>query len=144
MAVSKKGARKIRIGQVDYLYKVSKIKGKSDWREQRNELDDTFMKYAACYGLGQVQDSTIDIVIQLYDNPISSMFIRIHTILVDGFLGPEQIIKIKPNFIAQLITTTLDGKWNPYEKGDYRLTIAEKQSKEEKPIEIKINRQGGA
>ncbi len=50
MAVSKKGARKIRIGQVDYLYKVSKIKGKSDWREQRNELDDTFMKYAACYG----------------------------------------------------------------------------------------------
>ena len=46
MAISKKGSRKINVNGVEYLYKVSKIKKKSEWREQDNELNDTFTKYA--------------------------------------------------------------------------------------------------
>ena len=67
MAISKKGTKKIVVNDVEYLYKVSKVKYKREWRNQEDELDDTFMKYASYYGLGKVADANINIVIQLMD-----------------------------------------------------------------------------
>ena len=72
MAISKKGSRKITVADVNYLYKVSKLKKKSDWREQQNELDETFMKYASYYGLGKVKDATINVVVQAEERPLSA------------------------------------------------------------------------
>lgn len=164
MAISKKGSRKINVNGVEYLYKVSKIKKKSDWREQGNELNDTFTKYANHYGLGKVKDITINIVIQLKNNPVSNFYIKINSILIDGFIGAEQITKITPKFVSELIQKGLIDGWNPSSKGDYRVNILENNTKEkepmilqipnmnegienyqnlEKPIEIKINRQNG-
>jgi len=164
MAISKKGARTINVNGVEYLYKVSKIKKKSEWREQEEELNDTFTKYANHFGLGKVKDITINIAIQLKENPSSSFFIKINTILVDGFLGAEQITQIKPKFISELISKGLNDGWKPSLKGDYRINILETKTKEkepmilqipnmneeienyqnlEKPIVIKINRQSG-
>lgn len=164
MAISKKGSRKINVNGVEYLYKVSKIKKKSEWRKQEDELNDTFTKYANHYGLGKVKDITINIVIQLESNPVSNFFVKINSILVDGFMGSEQITQITPKFVSQLISKGLNDGWKPSLKGDYRISILETKTKEkepvilqipnmnegienyqnlERPFEIKINRQSG-
>ncbi len=161
MAISKKGARKIIVNDVEYLYKVSKIKKKSDWRAQENELNDTFMKYASYYGLGEVRDITINVVIQLMEKPVSDMYIKFNTIILSGFMGPEQITQITPKMIVGLINYGLKNGWKPSEKGDYRLNLVETTKDKqpvilqlpnmnedvgdyqnlERPIEIKINHQ---
>ncbi|MEM6800489.1 MAG: hypothetical protein AAF696_03740, partial [Bacteroidota bacterium] len=138
MAISKKGARKIHVNGVDYLYKVSKVKKKSVWREQNDELNDTFMKYASYFGLGEVRDITINIVVQLSDRPVSTYFIKIHTLLVSGFMGPEQITQIKPKFVRELIFKGLKDGWNPAKEGDARLTILESQTKEHQPLILQL------
>jgi hypothetical protein len=134
MAISKKGSRKIIVNEITYLYKISKIKKKSDWRVQKNELDEEFMKYAHYYGLGKVKDITINIVIQSMNNPVATLFIKCHTILVDGFMGAEQITQITPKLIVRLINKGLENSWNPSIKGDLRINIIEKKFKDKKSL----------
>lgn len=134
MAISKKGSRILKINGEIYLYKISKIKKKSDWRDSKNELNENFIKIADYYGLGKVKDITINIVVQLRENPRSTFFIKIHTILVDGFMGPEQITQIKPQLVKQLIIKSLSDGWDPNEKGDFRLNILETKTKNKEPI----------
>ncbi|WP_338814759.1 hypothetical protein V9L05_05910 [Bernardetia sp. Wsw4-3y2] len=138
MAISKKGSREINVNGIEYLYKVSKIKTKSEWREQADELNDTFVKYASHYGLGKVMDITINIVIQLKDNPVSSLLIKINSILVDGFMGAEQITQIKPKFIADMINKGLNDGWKPSLKGNHSINILETHSKEKEPIILQL------
>lgn len=138
MAIPKKGARKIIVNKTEFLYKVSKVRSKGEWREQDKELNDTFVQYASYYDLGNVKDSYINIAIQRFENPTSSMFIKIHTLLIDGFMGPEQIITITPNFISKLIVKGLSEGWNPLKKGDYRLTLVDKPSKDREPIILQL------
>ncbi|WP_044208691.1 hypothetical protein [Flammeovirga sp. OC4] len=126
MAFPKKGSRNIEVDGIRFQYKISKLKPISDWRQEGNELNDNFKKYAQQYGLGSVRDATINVVIQSMDNSVSSMFIKCHTLLIDGFLGPEQVIQIKPNQVSQLIRKGLNDGWNPNKKGDYRLELAQK------------------
>jgi len=137
MAISKKGTRKIVVNDIEYLYKVSKVKHKSEWRNQENELDDTFMKYASYYGLGKVADARINVIIQLMENPVSNMHIKIKTIVVDGFMGIEQISQIKPKLIAELIDRALQDGWKPSEKGDYRLNLLE-TTKDKQPVILQL------
>lgn len=136
MAIAKKGSRKIIIDDIEYLYKISKIKQESDWREQNNELSERFMKYARYYGLGQVKDVTINIFIQLKENPISNCFVTISTILIDSFFGPEQITQIKPKFVAELIRHALVNGWQPTEKGDFKINVLETKKEGEKSYQI--------
>ena len=138
MAFPKKGSRHIEVDGISFIYKISKIKPKSDWRQEDNELDENFMKYAQYYGLGSVRDATINIAIQSMDDSISIMFIKCHTLLVDGFLGPEQIIQIKPNQVSQLIRKGLNDGWNPNKKGDYRLEVVQKCTNEKKPVILQL------
>jgi len=138
MAFSKKGSRNIEVNGIKFLYKISKIKPKSDWRIENNELEKTFMSYAKNYGLGNVRDSTLNIVVQSDENSFSSMFIKCHTLLVDGFLGPEQIIQITPKHISQLIIKALNNGWNPNQKGDYRLELVQKYTDKKKPVILQL------
>lgn len=138
MAISKKGSRKITVTDVNYLYKVSKLKKKSDWREQQNELDDTFMKYASYYGLGKVKDATINVVVQAEESPTSHLFIKFHTLQVAGFMGAEQILEIKPAMVAQLIQKALKEGWKAEQKGDYRITLAQKWQENKKPVILQL------
>lgn len=138
MAIPKKGSRKIIVDDIEYIYRVSKPKKKSDWREEENELNENFLNYAQHYGLGQVMDVNFGIVIQLSKKPVSNIFVKYHSIVIDGFLGIEQITQIKPNLIAHLIKTALLDGWNPSEKGDYRLTLAEQNTKDKEPIVLQL------
>ncbi|WP_338794172.1 hypothetical protein [Bernardetia sp. MNP-M8] len=138
MAISKKGSRKINVNGIEYLYKISKIKAKSEWREQADELNDTFVKYASHYGLGQVMDITINIMIQLKANSVSNLFIKINSILIDGFMGAEQITQIKPKFIADMINKGLNDGWNPSLKSNHSINILETHSKEKEPIILQL------
>lgn len=138
MAISKKGSRRINIDEIEFLYKVSKVKKKSDWRESNEELNDTFLKYASYYGLGKVKDITINIVIQLVENPVSNCFIKITSILIDGFMGAEQITRIPPQFVEDLTRKGLREGWNPSLKGDFRVNLLETQTKEHEPIILQI------
>jgi len=138
MAFPKKGSRTIVVDGINYLYRVSKIKKKSDWRSEDNELDSTFKSYAKYYGLGSVKDATINIAIQLKTDPVSAMYIKFHTLIVAGFMGPEQILEIKPNQVAQLIQQGLNIGWNPNAKGDFRLELAQKYMDEKKPVILQL------
>ena len=138
MAISKKGARSIIVREIEYLYKVSKVKKKSDWRDQDDELDDTFMKYAKYYGLGKIKDITINVVVQLKERPISNFFIKVNSILVDGFMGAEQITQIKPRLISTLITKAINDGWKPSKKGDYKINILETLTKDKKPLLLQL------
>lgn len=133
MAFSKKGLRKIHIDNIAYCYKIGKLKAKSDWREETNELDQTFMHYAAYYGLGQVKDATITIILYPEAYPTSRLFITVHTLLVDGFLGPEQIIQISPSLIAVFIKNAHKKGWKSDKKSDFRIDFAQKLSTNAKP-----------
>lgn len=118
MSLSKKGSRSIEVNGIKYHFKVSKVKKKSDWRKQSNELDETFMKYASYYNLGNVRDATINVVIELASAPASRMLVKIHTLIVDGFMGSEQIISITPKLVEQLTKNSLTDGWDPHKKGD--------------------------
>jgi len=138
MAFPKKGTRKIEVENNLFIYKISKLKKKSDWRTQENELDDKFIQYANFYGLGSVKDATINIAIQLASNPISNMYIKCYTVIVDGFMGPEQIIEIKPNMISQLIKKGMNNGWNPEKEGDFRMELAQKWTNKKTPVILQL------
>lgn len=138
MAFSKKGTRHIEVNNTKFVYKISKLKGESDWRDEENELNETFLKYARHYGLGMVKDVTINIAVQANSNPISKMFIKCHTLLVDGFMGPEQIIQIKPSLVSSLIQKGLMDGWNPEKKGDHRIEIIQQMTKEKTPVILQL------
>ena len=125
MALAKKGTRRISVGQTEYIYKVSRIKKTSELRSGEKELEETFLKFARYYGLGQVMDAVINIVVQLEDNPSSSLFVKCKTIIVDGFMGFEQVLSIKPSLVAGLITQAMEEGWNPERRGDYRMNVAQ-------------------
>lgn len=134
MALSKKGTRKIEVDGNHFLYKISKLKSKTDWRAQKDELDDTFMKHARHYGLGNVKDASIHIVIQSATNPISKMYIACHTLIVDGFMGPEQIIQITPKLISILLKKGIKNGWDPTKKEDFKMEIIQKNTHKKKPV----------
>jgi len=138
MAFPKKGKRKIEIEGVQYLFKISKIKQKSNWRIQENELDNTFMKYASYYGLGKVKDATINIAVQLAFNPVSNLYVKCYTLIVDGFMGPEQIIEITPSMVLKLVNKSIKDGWKPNQKGDFRMEIAQKWTKSKKPTILQL------
>jgi hypothetical protein len=138
MAFSSKGIRLIVVNGFRFNYKISKLKKKSKWRKEVNELDETFMKYASHYGLGMVKDATINISVQLTSDPVSNMFVKCHTVLVDGFLGPEQIIEITPKLISNLIKRGLEDGWSPEKKGDYRMELAQKMMNGRKPVILQL------
>jgi len=140
MAFSKKGLRKIRIDNMAYCYKIGKLQTKSNWRKENNELDQTFMHYAAHYGLGQVKDATITIALYPEACPTSRLFIAVHTLLVDGFLGPEQIIQISPSLISVFIKNALKQGWKTNKKGDFRIDFAQKLSTNAKPTLLLLPR----
>lgn len=138
MAIPKKGSKKITVNNIEYIYRVSKPKKKSDWRKEENELNENFLTYAEYYGLGQVMDVNYGIVIQLFEKPVSNIFIKYHSIVVDGFLGIEQITQVKPNLITHLIKTAILNGWKPSEKGDYKFNLAEQNTKNKEPIVLQL------
>ncbi len=135
MAFSKRGSRRITVDQQLYLYKVGRIKKKSDWRPAGNgELDDSFLNIARHYGLGDVADATLTIAIQAKVDAASSMFVKFYSILVDGFMGSEQVLTVTPAVVASLIRHGLEKGWKPSEKGDVRIEIIEKRDNDHKPV----------
>lgn len=138
MAFPKKGTRQIEVDGILYHYKISKVKHKSDWRAEENELNEEFMKYASYYGLGEVKDATINIAVQLAEQPVSGLFVKIHTLIVNGFMGPEQIIEITPFMVTKLIRKGLKEGWNSSGKGDYRIVLAQKSTKERTPVILQL------
>jgi len=121
MAISKKGTRSIQIDAIHYLYKISKGNPKAPWRESEDELDENFMRYARYYGLGSVKDITINVVVQVAESPLSNLYVKIQTQLIDGFMGSEQSLQLQPKHIAEFIEKGLEAGWKPNRKGDVHL-----------------------
>lgn len=57
--------------------------------------------------MGKVKDVTINVVIQYKEEPASSMFIKCHIIVVDGFMGIEQITDLSGNIPERKIRNRL-------------------------------------
>lgn len=134
MAISRQGMRNMKLDGVSYHYKISKIKKKSDWRKQQDELDDEFMKYARYYGLDDVREITINVVVQLADVPVSNLFIKCHSLLIDGFMGPAQILDLTQSIIVKFIKKALEEGWAPNKKGDFRAQWIHQNTKSSTPV----------
>lgn len=137
MAIAKKGLRTIEVNGKSFVYKISKLKKKSDWREDKGELNEDFLKYARYYGLGEVKDASLNIVIQLKEEAGSRILVKFHTLLVAGFLGPEQMLQITPKLVKRCIEIAYENGWNPKDKPDYYLELAQ-QLKDKKPVLLKL------
>ena len=53
-------------------------------------------------------------------------------------MGAEQILKVTPKLISNLILEALDNNWNPAKKEDHRMNIVEKHSKNKEPVILKL------
>lgn len=137
MAFSKKGSRKIEVNDQSFIYKISKPKPRSTWYKDESKLDNTFLQYAQKFGLGRVQDVIIYLVIQSISE-VSTLHIKCHTVLIDGFLGPEQILQIKPALVSKLIVIALQDGWEPEKKGDHKMEIIHQQTKEHRPVILQL------
>ena len=91
-------------------------------------LDEVYYKIAAQYGLGQVADVVFNIPIELYHEPKSKILAKYFGIIIDGFLGIEQVAQIKPGLVTNIIRESLRNGWNPSAKGDYMVEIFEREA----------------
>lgn len=127
MSIAKKGSRKITVAEVDYQWRVSRPRRISDWRDECDLLDEVYCKIAAQYGPGQVADVVFNIPIELYREPKSKILAKYFGIIIDGFLGIEQVAQIKPGLVADIIRESLRNGWNPAAKDDYMVEIFERK-----------------
>ncbi len=133
MGILKVGSRKITVDGVDYRWRVPRYKKLSDWKNGSNVLSEEYMKVAEYYGLGKVADIVLNIPIELYSNPKSKIELKYFGLCIDGFLGREQLIQIKPQLIVKVIDKALSDGWNPNLKGNYKLKLYENSSEKYKP-----------
>ncbi|MEO0770830.1 MAG: hypothetical protein AAFY72_15660, partial [Cyanobacteria bacterium J06649_4] len=55
-AMARKGSRKITVAGIDYRWRVNRPRRISDWRMERERLDEKFCAIAEQYGLREVAD----------------------------------------------------------------------------------------
>lgn len=137
MAITKKGSRKIHVRGCDYRWRVNKFRKVSDWRKESGILQEAYAAAAAKYGLGAVADITFNVPIERYENPVSKIMVKCFGFCVDGFLGIETLMGIKPRTIAAIIEHFLDEGWAPSVKGD-RYTELYEQSGDQTPALLVI------
>lgn len=136
MSLSKKGTRKIIVNGVYYRWRVSQYQIVSNWRVDAEVIDGKYLEIAQRFGLGDIADVVFNIVIELYDDPKSKMIVKYFGLVVDGFLGPEQFVQIKPKLVSELIGHGTNNGWVPNLKGDYKLEIFENSGKKHRPAVV--------
>ena len=133
MTIPKKGSRKISVDGVDYRWIVSKYKIISDWRKETELLDEQYLQAASKFGLGDVADVVFGIAIELAENPVSIISAKYFGLVVDGFLGIEQLVSIKPKLISEIIQYSIKAGWNPNVRGNHVLEIVENTKEKHRP-----------
>ena len=53
-------------------------------------------------------------------------------------MGAEQILEVKPAMVAQLIRKALKEGWQAEQKGDHRITLAQKWQENKKPVILQL------
>lgn len=100
MTMPRKGSRRIVVAGIPYRWHVSRWKRISGWSPASLELlDRRWLEQARRFGLGDVADVTFSIAVELWDNPVSRIRVRYYAMIIDGFLGPEQLTQIKPQLV---------------------------------------------
>jgi len=133
MAMARKGSRKITVAGIDYRWRVNRPRRISDWRMERERLDEKFCAIAEQYGLREVADVVFHIPIELYSEPTSKILVKYFGLVVDGFLGIEQVTKVKPSLIAEIIREALQNGWQPEEKEDVIVEIFDNSAQQHCP-----------
>lgn len=128
MAIAKKGSRKITVQGHIFRWRVNGYSIKSEWRSESKVLSEEYTEIAAKYGLGEIADITFHIPVELYESPASKIIIKCFGFCVDGFLGIEQLLEIKPKTIAAVIEHFLNEGWDPRNKGDRYIELYEQSN----------------
>ncbi|WLQ16402.1 hypothetical protein O5O45_10775 [Hahella aquimaris] len=123
MAMPKKGSREISVDGIDYRWRVSRYRIISDWRKETEVLDERYLKAAERYGLGQVADVVFKITVELRNNPASVISVNYFGLVVDGFLGIDQLVSIKPKLVSEIIRASIQAGWNPESQGNHTVEI---------------------
>ncbi|MBK9001161.1 MAG: hypothetical protein IPM35_36025 [Myxococcales bacterium] len=134
MTLAKKGARKIVVAGVAYRWHVSRWRRVSDWTPARAGLvDEGWLDRAEKLGLGRVADVTFTIAVERYDRPASKLLTTYHALVVDGFLGPEQLTRIQPRLVGRIVAHAVESGWDPGGSRDFRMEIVENSGKPHRP-----------
>ena len=126
MGIGSKGSRKLVVGEQTCRWKVGRPRKVSDWKAaELGMLDSRWEEHARQFGLGATADVVFNLVVEAFEQPASRLVIRIHSRVVDGFLGPEQLLRIGPRTVAGLVLKARAAGWNPVERGDMRFDVFE-------------------
>lgn len=126
MSIAKKGSRKLVVGDETYRWKVGRRRRVSDWKAaDLGLLDAGWEAHARRFGLGDTADVVFNVVVEAFEQPASRLVVRVHSRVVDGFLGVEQLTRVGPRTVAGLIARAREAGWNPAERGDMRLDVFE-------------------
>ena len=133
MGIPKKGARKLIVKDIEYRWRVSRYRLVSDWRIDTEIVDKKYLGVAKQFGLGDVADVIFTIAIERYNEPQSKLIVKYYGLIIDGFLGPEQLVQIKPSLVKTLILESLSHGWHPGQKGDFTLDLFENTGSKLRP-----------
>jgi hypothetical protein len=134
MTMPRKGSRRIVVAGTAYRWHVSRWRKISGWSPASLELlDPRWLEQARRFGLGDVADVTFNIAVELHDEPVSRIRARYYAMIVDGFLGFEQLTQIKPQLIRTILERALAAGWIPDKRGDFSLEIVENTGREWRP-----------
>ncbi|MEM9220726.1 MAG: hypothetical protein AAGD25_41215 [Cyanobacteria bacterium P01_F01_bin.150] len=138
MSLPKKGSKKIHVNGSDYRWLGSKWNKVSDWRADREFVDEEFLAIAQKFGLGDTADVYFNLVIEKHENPVSKIAVKYFGKVIDGFLGIEQFTQIKPSLVSKVIGQALESGWNPDQKGDFALEIYENSGEKHRPAVLAL------
>jgi len=138
MAITKKGSKKIIVRGIVFRWRVNAYRIKSVWKSGKETLSNEYLAAATPFRLGDVQDIVFNVPVELYDQPVSKIMITGFSHCIDGFMGPEQIMEIKPKTIANIIERMLDDGWDPSKKGDRNAELHDHNDDKHNPIVLII------
>lgn len=134
MTMPRKGSRKIVLAGIAYRWHASRWRKISGWSPASLELlDPRWLEQARRFGLGDVADVAFTIAVELYDKPVSRIRVQYYAMVVDGFLGFEQLTQLKPRLVRTIIERALASGWSPDKSGDFSLEIVENTGQERRP-----------
>ncbi len=134
MAIPKKGSRKIICREQAYRWLASRDRLVSDWQLDPGKVDPEWLAFAQRYRLGSVAETRITVAIEANENPKGRLILHVYGTSIDGFLGMEHNIQIKPAMIKSVIEQALDAGWNASKNSEFRLALHQEQVEPFRPV----------
>ena len=134
MSIPKKGSRKIICSNQCFRWRVSRDRILSDWKLDATKVDPVWLERAQKHRLGRVADIRITVAIEAFENPAGRILLHVLGTLIDGFLGYEHDVQVKPKMIGAVIEQALDEGWNPSSPQEFKIVMGHEPCEPFRPV----------